>query len=637
VRAEPVVPQNSAGQHLATLPAPAPPSAYAVLPAAAGSDTPRHRQSGPAQQSAVSRAATAALLPAVSASVPRRPASGAPGAAASTPPASTEVQLPSAQPPSDRRSSAGTLLPRRPPESSSSRPAGVQPGQDVADTEPQADTGKSGGGSQPALRRADGEGRASRASPRTPLRRVQSSPMASPAGSQAEAACPESPRRHDADHVQQLPGPRANPAGKENRDDSQTPPSQPQARASQSQRGAGEERRISAAAGAVLPQARAEPGAAEAAEAAMPERSPAEGSRQPGQRASDSQATQPLEALPSRASPMTPDAPIPSGDGALGRGVQAERPGAGAADPLQLSATAPTLPQGLAGPPPDAATAAADPSAALQGGLPLPSADDGAGPQAVATAPPKEHSPVKMAAGQQHPTQQLPPQVNRFFAASRPLPGRTLAGGITVAAFNAIEPFPWRPSPRVAARAGAAPGGVPTATPGVPVAAAGAHSTDPQSRPPAAERVAEAAAGSNEAAPENAAAAAVILVSDTTHSATASKTPSRPQSTGSASCGNNGASAAEGDEPAEREPTGETQTQDEEVPPLAPADGALAEPHAAGPSGAPDAVAVADGDGGGGTAPAAWPTDEEVQVHIFDNVPMMLLLFVRRHMFAHFN
>ena len=629
VRAELVFPDDSTGPRLATLPAPALPSADAGLPAAAGSGTPRHRQSAPAQQSAISRAATAALLPA-SASVRRRPAS-APGAT-STPPASTEIQLVySVQPPSDRPSSAGALLLRR-PESSIGRRAVAQPRQDVADTEPQGSNGKAAGASQSAIQQADEDGRASQASPRTPLQRVQSSPMASPAASQAEAACcPQSPRRLDTNGAQQLPGPRASPAGKENRDDSQTPPpsSQPQARASQSQKGAGETR--PAAIGAALPPAHAEPPPG-AAEAAMPRQSPAEGSRQPGQRASDSQATQPLEALPSRPSPATPDAPIPSGDGALRGGVQAEHPGAGTADPLQLSATAPTLPKGLAGPPPDAA-AAAWPSA----DIPPPSADDGSGQHAAATAPPKEHSPVKMAAGQQHPAQQLPPQVNRFFAASAqlPAPGRTPAGGITVAAFNAIVPFPWRPSPRLAARAGAAQYGVPAAAPAVAVAAPVVAAADPQSRPPAAERTADVAAGSAEEVVPNARAAAVTLVSDTTHSGVDNKTSSRPQSTGSASGGAAEGSAAEAGEPAEPEPTGDTQTQNEELPGLAPADGSPAEPRAAGPSDPADAAAVADGDDGGGAAPAAWPTDEEVQVHALNRyllaLPRMPCLLTLMH------
>ncbi len=614
VRAElVVVPDDSAGPRLATLPAPALPSADAGLPAAAGSGTPPHRHSAPVQQSAVSREMTAALLPA-SAGVRRGPAS-APDAASALP-ASTEVQLPSAQPPTDRPSSAGTLLPRR-PNSSHAPLVNSAPGQDVASKQPPNSDRTAAGASQPAMQQADGEGRASQASPRTPLQRVQSSPMASPAASQAEAACcPQSPCRSDTNGAQQA-GIRASPAGKENRDDSQTPPpsSQPQAQASQSQRGAAaaELRLHQDAVDAALPQAHAEPGVTEAAEAAMPQRSPAEGSRQPGKPASDSQATQPLEALPPRPSPVTPDAPISSGDGALRGGARAERISAGVADPLQLSATAPTLPKGLAGPPPDAAGAAGPP----QGGLPLPSADDGSGPQAAPIAPPKEHSPVKTAAGQQH----LPPQVNRFFAASAqlPAPGRTPAGGITVEAFNAIVPFPWRPSGQFAARAGAVLGGVPTAAPAVTVAAPVPHSGDSQSRPPTAARPAEAATGSAEQVDPDPAAAAVILVSDTTHSGTASKTPSRPQSTGSASGGNDGVSVAEGAEPAAREPTGDTQTQDEELPLAALGDGAPpAEPHAAGPSGAADA-APAEGDDGGGVAPAAWPTDEEVQVHALQN------------------
>ena len=576
------------------------------------------------------------MLP-MSASVRRGPASGP--SATSTLPA-TE-QLPSAQPPSDRPS-AGALPPGR-PESTRALPASAQPGKGIVDAQPPDSTsGKAAGASRPAVQQADGDGPASQASPspRTPLQRVQSSPMASPPASQAEAACPTSQRRRtDADDQ---PVPRASPAGKENRDDSQTPPSsQPQAAASQSQRVASAAGRpqLPAASGAVS-QAHAEP-KPEAADATEPQRSPAQGSRPPGQRASDSQATQPLEALPpSRPSPVTPDAPISGGDGAFHRGAQAEhRP----ADPLQLSATAPTLPKGLAGPARDAATADG-PSAAPQGGLPPPSADDGMGPRDATAAPPKEHSPVKMVAGQQQRSlQHLPPQVNRFFAAFQPLPpppGRTPAGGITVAAFNAIDPFPWRPSPLLTGRAGAALGSVPTAAAAVTISASVASAVPP-SRPSVAERPAEVAAGSHGAAPDANAAAVILVSSDTTHSGTAdSKTPSRrQQSTGSPSGGDDagasaagadeaakaeeaperelsggdaGASGGEADEPAEREPTGNTQTQDGELPPALDAAAEAAEPHAAhGPSGAE----AAEGHGGG-AAPAACPTDEEVQVRL---------------------
>ena len=407
---------------------------------------------------------------------------------------------------------------------------------DPADAPSQDRQQTAAGASHPASQPAMGVQETSQTPPRSPLRRVQSSPsqpMAAAAAQPTVSACPEAPPVAETLDGQEL-RPRQTHAGKENRHDSQPTPPEPQ-RLLPGSLGTADGRPESRAADEQLPQ----PEAAESA---------------PRRTQGLSQEPQPLESLPSRPSPVTPDAPI-TVDGSRLQGLGPGFATGGLADPLQLSATVPALPRGLARP--QDATAAL--VTAAPGLLVLQPAPDTVARASVA---PTEDSPQTVAGqgpaaaqvGSHTAARQLPANVNRFYMRQAPAPGRTLAGGVTVEAFQRIEPFRWRPSPALAAAhaAAALPAQQPTAT----TAEANAAQDD------LAGGRAEVAAGDEEGPHAGATAEAEDAVSDTQGTSTPSRQLQSPVGADEAAAAGVVPDSAEA---AEREPTGLTQTQDEEA------------------------------------------------------------------------
>ena len=384
---------------------------------------------------------------------------------------------------------------------------------------------KAAGASQPASQPAAGM----QPPPRSPLRRVQSSPSrAAAAAAAAEptgSACPEAPPLSQPIAGQESRQ-RHSVVGKEN---SQPTPSEPHGAAPCSQ---------VASDGPEQPLAGDKPPQLEAAE------------RVPRRPHGPSQDTQPLESLSSRPSLFTPDAPV-TVDAHRMQGLGPGLGGARLADPLQLSATVPALPKGLARPPD--ATGAQDMVAPNLVPLLAPDAAT-----AVSVAPAEESPELAAGRGAAAPqpgsaalARQLPANVNRFYMRQAPPPGRTLAGGVTVEAFQSIEPFRWSPSPALAAAHAAAM--LPALQPD-PVAAdanlgKAAMPVEFGLAPPDEEGDRAAAAAEAEDA-----------VSDTQGTTPSRRVPSSAD----ADDGEEAGTVPDPGEAAEREPTGQTQTQDEE-------------------------------------------------------------------------